>query len=251
MNPFNSLTHYDLKEENVTRYSDSFILIEKKNWDYNLAHNFQKDCVDYVRENKKVRIFIICNHPHCFTLGRGLQRNKELDGVELIDFNPELRQRLTIPLYDIKRGGGLTFHYPGQLICYPICSLGQKFDVYKVMNYLLDIATQTLIQKYGLNDLSYKQKLLGLWWNKKKLASIGIAVTRFITYHGMALNVLQDEVMNQQLQKVYPCGLPGSVYVSLQEILKGSDVYDEFWKLFKNELVSREMTSVQECLQGL
>ncbi|MFZ8934798.1 MAG: lipoyl protein ligase domain-containing protein [Bacteriovoracaceae bacterium] len=251
MNPLLSLSQYGLSEENVTRFSDHFILVEKKNWDYNLAHDFQQDCVSYIREHRKVRIFIICNHPHCFTLGRGLQKNKELQGVDLIDFNPELRQKLTIPLYDIKRGGGLTFHYPGQLICYPICSLGQKLDVYKVMNYLLDIAKETLIKNYGLTDLSYKEKLLGLWWNQKKMASIGIAVTRFITYHGMALNVLSDNVMNQQLQKVYPCGLPGSVYVSAQEVVGQDDIYDQFWDSFKNNLIARETASAQEYLEGL
>ncbi len=244
MNPFEQLEKYELNQEDISQLNSNLIIVEKRDWLYNLAHQFQLDCVEYVRNHRRLRIYIICNHPHCFTLGRGLQRNKDLAGIELIDFNPAMRERLSIPLFDIKRGGGLTFHYPGQLICYPVVSLGQKMDVYKVMNQLLGWAQGLLEQKYGLQNLSHKEKLLGLWWGDKKMASIGIAVSRFITYHGMAFNVLSDHVMNEQLQKVYPCGLPGSVYVSLQEALGREDVYEKFWQLFKETLIQDQLNAL-------
>lgn len=235
---------FGLENKDLSFITPKFILVEKRNWDYDKAHEFQKECVEFIRHNRDYKIFIICNHPHCFTLGRGLQKNKDLQGIELIDFAPNMKERLEIPLFDIKRGGGLTFHYPGQLICYPIVSLGKKLDVYKTMNFVLDIAKTIVEKEYGLENLSYKEKLLGLWWGKLKMASIGIAVSRFITYHGMAFNVVKDEVMKKELQKVFPCGLPGDVYVSLEEASKQNNIYDFFWEKYRELLVERVMSEL-------
>ncbi len=190
---------------------ENTFFIERWNADYQEVLELQEKCVELVRQNPKWSIFIFCNHPNCFTLGRGLQRAQEFN---LIDFDPSLKDRLPFPLYEIKRGGGLTFHHPGQWVLYPIINLNKKnLDVYKVMKTCLSFTAQILRDHFGINDLSHEEKLLGLWHNKKrKIASIGLAVSHFVTYHGISVNILKNEEMAKALMMVNPCGLPGEIY---------------------------------------
>jgi lipoate-protein ligase B len=90
---------------------------------------------------------------------------------------------------------------------------------------MVDILSMTkalLAQTYNLENLVVDRDLLGLWCygehSKQKLASIGLAITRFTTYHGMALNFLHDERMFQAIDQLNPCGLPGSVYQSIEKL---------------------------------
>ena len=82
--------------------SENIYVLEKWNWDYLEAEKFQLECVDFVHENPHISILIICSHPHCFTLGRGLQKVKGTTSQALVDFVPETE--LPFPLYNIKRG---------------------------------------------------------------------------------------------------------------------------------------------------
>jgi len=233
-----NFSEYNLEKEDLKLLGENLAIVEKWNWDYNDAHEFQKACVELVRKNPKLSIFIFCSHPHCLTLGKGLQKSKDPSFASLIDFDPRLRDRLDIPLFDIKRGGGLTFHYPGQWVLYPIVNLNRSdLDVYKVMNYVLGIATDVLKKSFGTKDLSYKEKMLGLWHKDRKLASIGLAVTHFVTYHGMALNILKDARMKNSLAMVNPCGLPGSTYVELESITAQTDIFKTFHENFKEKLL--------------
>lgn len=197
-------------------------VLKKWNWDYREAEEFQLKCVDYVYQNPHISIFIICSHPSCFTIGRGLQKIKETTKQVLIDYNHETV--LPYPLHSIKRGGGITFHYEGQFVLYPILSLTHhKLAVHDLMISIMEI-TKILIEKqYGLNGLNINKDLLGLWFEnifaKAKVASIGLAVKRFITYHGMAFNYFSDDKMFDSLKAIYPCGLPGDIYRDLELLL--------------------------------
>ena len=202
------------------RALENFIIVEKFNWDYLDCLKFQEWCVDFVynNESSKIDILIFTNHPSCFTLGRGLQK-KVTDPVELVDFCEDHKKKLTIPVYDIKRGGGLTFHHPGQVIIYPIINLTRhKLKVYSLMNNIMKIATRVLMKFGAPSKLDYCRDLLGLWYEDKKLASIGLQVRRFITFHGMALNLKSDKLVNENLSYIYPCGLPGSWYSSVDTL---------------------------------
>jgi lipoyl(octanoyl) transferase len=192
-------------------------IFKKWNWDYLEAEKFQLECVEFVNSNPHISIFLICSHPHCFTIGRGLQKVKEETGINLIDFNPDTN--LPFPLYQIKRGGGLTFHYPGQFVVYPIVNLTvNKISVYDLMIKILENTKQLLIENFGINNLIIRKDLFGLWTDQAKLASIGLAVSRFNTYHGLALNLFHDEEMFMALKNLYPCGIPGNLYKSLENI---------------------------------
>jgi lipoate-protein ligase B len=217
---------------------ENIYFIEKWNANYPEVLDLQERCVELVRQNPKWSIFIFCNHPNCFTLGRGLQRAQEFN---LIDFDPTLKERLPFPLYEIKRGGGLTFHHPGQWVLYPIINLNRKnIDVYKVMNTCLSITQKILQEKFHITDLSHEEKLLGLWHLKKrKVASIGLAVSHFVTYHGISLNILRNEEMSKALMLVNPCGLPGEIYQDVESIspLKLENPIKVFHEAFREHLL--------------
>jgi len=199
---------------------ENIYVLKKWNWEYAEAEQLQKDCVEFVRLNPKSCFLIFCSHPHCFTLGRGLQKIKD-ESITLVDFDQSMT--LPFPLHHINRGGGLTFHYPGQIVFYPIMNLTtHNMGVFDLMLKILALVQSELETKFGMNGLSVKRDLLGLWYendfSKAKVASIGLAATRFISYHGLALNFYNDERMFKVLETLHPCGLPGDFYRSIETL---------------------------------
>lgn len=195
-------------------------VFKKWNWDYLDAESFQLKCVEFVYQNPLISIFIICSHPHCLTMGRGLQKIKNSEH-QLMEFDRSLV--LPFPVYDIKRGGGLTFHYPGQLVLYPIVStIHHKIGVYDFMIKILHITKAILAFKLGMDETRVRTDLLGLWFENamtsSKIASIGLAASRFVTYHGLALNIYNDLPMFAALSSLYPCGLEGNLYRDLETL---------------------------------
>lgn len=214
------------------------LIITKKNWDYNTCLSFQELAASKIAENKNESVFIYCSHPTCLTMGRGLQR---MDG--LIDFDDELRKDLQIPLHDISRGGGLTFHHPNQFVFYPIISLEhKKIKVLDYMNQILKNVKVALEKSYALNGLDESRKYLGLWYEDKKVASIGLCTRRFVTFHGLALNLRIDNEVKNQLNKLYPCGLSFSTYMGMNEVL-GDGKEEEVFSLLKNCLLPLEINN--------
>jgi lipoyl(octanoyl) transferase len=215
---------------------ENIYILKKWNWDYLEAETFQLACVDYVQKNPHLSILIICSHPHCFTLGRGLQKIKSTVPYELIDHNQDIN--LSYPLHHIKRGGGLTFHYPGQFVFYPILNLTiNKLGVHDLMLSIMEFVKILIKEQYSLNGLEIKKDLLGLWFEgHSKLASIGLAVNRFNTYHGLALNYFHDELMFNALKATHPCGLPGDIYKSL-ELLLSAEISFLDRELFCNNFI--------------
>lgn len=223
----------------LTEIKENIFIVEKWNVEYLEVLSLQEKALELVRENPKWSIFILCNHPNCFTLGRGLQRAQEFN---LLEFDPGLKDRLPFPLYEIKRGGGLTFHHPGQWVLYPIINLNKKnLDVYKIMKTCLSLTQRILQEKFQINDLSHEEKLLGLWHNKnRKVASIGLAVSHFVTYHGISVNIVPNPAMAEALKMVNPCGLPGEIYQEVESISpnKLENPIQKFNESFKELIIS-------------
>ncbi len=215
---------------------DNFVIITKYKWDYLKALEFQEWCCEYVYLNTTVSFLIITNHLPCFTIGRGLQRNSIVsDG--LIDFDYNQAKRLTIPLHKIKRGGGITFHHSNQLVIYPIINLTeQNMKVYDLMERLLRIIVEVLENDFKVYDLDYCRKLLGLWHGNKKLASIGLQVRRFVTMHGVAVNIGECTRIEQNLTSIYPCGLPPNIYTSLNNLINKKVCPKKFGEIAQKRL---------------
>ena len=227
---------FELEPSDISKLNERTLLIKKWNWDYELAHNFQRHCLTLLDKNPSLRLVICCSHPRVFTHGRGLQRPKKGETLELVDFDKSLSGSLPFPYFQIERGGGLTFHHPGQMIIYPILRLNPKtLSLSSMIDTLLDTAIE-ILQEWGITNLSHTNKLLGLWHGEKKLASMGIAIEKLTTFHGMALNFYQDEEMKKALMKLNPCGLKAETYTSVEEIM---NLQDKNLEVFSNTFLRR------------
>ncbi len=216
---------------NVTEL-DNTIIITKWLWDYESFLEYQTYYQQVVRESEKLKIFLICNHPHCFTLGRGNERGNS----DLIDFPDESLSNLDLPSYKIHRGGGITFHHPGQWIFYPIMKISPNYTLEDHMCWQLKLISNTLRENFNLDYVVATKKTMGVWYQKKKVASIGVGVKRFVTEHGIATNILFDDRMKQALSQINPCGLNSSVYTSLSEIISKQVSIDSFDSVIRGRL---------------
>lgn len=209
---------YGLSVEDTALMDDRSLVVVKWNWDYEKAHAFQKECVKLLQDHPRQRVFIICSHPRLFTMGRGLQRPKKGQTLTLTDYTGDGTD-LPFPLHRIERGGGLTFHHPGQMIFYPIVKLNPKtLSLSRMIDDVFQFTSDTL-SLWGLKGTNSENELLGLWKENRKLASMGIAIERLTTYHGMALNFHTDLAMKTAMQSLSPCGINPSTYASVDEFI--------------------------------
>jgi len=149
---------------------------------------------------------LIVEHHAVITLGARQSANKVLASKE------DLAQR-HINVVDIRRGGGTTAHNPGQLVFYPILNLQQlNLGISEYIRELESIGVE-LLEQLGVH--AERQKgFPGLWIGTKKIASIGVRVSKFVTFHGMAINIQNDLSI---FDLITPCGLNG---VEMTSVLK-------------------------------
>ena len=158
-----------------------------------LMQRYRSECEDTL---------LLLEHPSVFTIGRGGNANNLLtpDGVSV---------------HRVGRGGDVTYHGPGQLVGYPILHLeahGRDVHAYlrRIEAVLIEVLAHYQIHAHCQNGLT------GVWVGGEKIASIGIGVRHWITYHGFALNVATDL---RYFADIIPCGLVGVQMTSLTEIL--------------------------------
>lgn len=211
----------DLKipSESTVKLIDKTLFLEKWEWDYQDFLTFQKQAQLIIQKNRDYKVYIFCNHPHCFTLGRGNERGQE----ELVDFNKQLIKNLKYKVHTIHRGGGITFHYPGQWIFYPVVAISSTYTLDDHMCLLLKSVTEVLKKSFSLEKAMTAKKLMGIWCDRQKLASIGIGLNRFVTEHGLALNLNYDVDMFEELKKINPCGMNPTTYIALSQLKKDHD----------------------------
>nr|BDT28020.1 lipoyl(octanoyl) transferase LipB [Bacteriovorax sp. HI3] len=213
------LEDFSLTPQDIQVHATTAVII-KKSWPYELAHSFQEIMVEKIYEHPDESLFIFCSHPSCLTLGRGLQKTAT-DIIPLIDFDPLIEEQLSLKIHRIKRGGGITFHHERQIVLYPMISLDhKKYKVFDFMLLALSLIKNVLEKKYGLQSLEVRSDLLGLWAKQFKIASIGLSTRKFVTYHGVALNLGEDQKIQEALSMIFPCGLPGSAYSNVSRILQ-------------------------------
>ena len=167
-----------------------------------LQHRFrEKRCRDEI-----ANIVLILEHPDTITLGARQSANK------LLADRKDLAQK-HIDVIDIRRGGGTTAHNPGQLVFYPILHLQQlNLGISEYIRELESIGAE-LLEQLGVH--AERQKgYPGLWVGAKKIASIGVRVSKFVTYHGMAINIQNDLSI---FDFIAPCGLDD---VEMTSVLK-------------------------------
>jgi lipoyl(octanoyl) transferase len=190
------------------------------------------------REGFAPDVLLLLEHPHTITLGRNANpENLLVSGTELDARN--------VPLFNADRGGDITYHGPGQLVGYPIIQLekGER-DIHLYM-YNLE---HSLIQLLALHKIAAgrAEGMTGVWSNGRKIASMGVHISRWITRHGFALNVNTDLSF---FRLIIPCGLADKQMTSMQEMLGARlelrDIAEQYAMEF-GSIFHRRITTISE-----
>jgi lipoate-protein ligase B len=190
---------------------------------YEKVREFQLNLLELRAKDLISDTVLFLEHEPVITRGRGLQ----FTGVPRPRHMP-LMQSLPpgLSFAESERGGDLTYHGPGQLVVYPICKLdGSGFAPHHDIEAFLRKLEKALIDclaKYGLNG-SAKQNATGVWMGDKKVASVGIAIKKWVTYHGIAINCVNDL---KPFYFISPCGFNPEVMTRLSDWVK----LDSFWR---------------------
>ena len=143
-------------------------------------------------------LLILVEHPAVVTLGRRKADNK-------LPVSEDFLRSRGIELFEVERGGGVTFHGPGQLVGYPIVNLERhKLD----LHWYLRQVEEALIRTLGVYDIGAERNagFTGVWTGGRKIASIGVHARNWVTWHGFALNVKTDLTY---FNLMTPCGIDG------------------------------------------
>ncbi|MFZ1518036.1 MAG: lipoyl(octanoyl) transferase LipB [Ignavibacteriaceae bacterium] len=177
--------------------------------DYKDAWDLQKSVHQLRVENKIDDVLFLLEHPHTYTLGKTADKENLVGDKKYLDENK-------ISVYDIDRGGDITYHGPGQIVGYPIISLTNwQQDTHKYLRALEEVIIKVCAE-YDL-DGSRVDKYTGVWLDDRKICAIGIKVSRWITMHGFAFNVNTDLKL---FNGIIPCGITDKDVTSLNRELK-------------------------------
>jgi len=201
-------------------------LISRNYIDYLKAIKFMEQRVEGIINKKELELIWLLSHPNIYTVG--ITSNKK-----------DFIQKPTIPVYKTNRGGKITYHGPGQRIVYLMINLNKKKDIRYFIKLLEKISIETL-KEFNVVSESRKDRI-GIWVTKlnnrslakeKKIGSIGIRIKKWISYHGISLNVKPN--LNY-FKYINPCGIKDFESTSLKEL--GIDVkMEEFDKVLLEKI---------------
>ena len=161
----------------------------------------QESLRNKVLKNKTDNYLILVEHDHVYTLGKNANSNNILNS--------------TCEIIQTQRGGDVTYHGPGQLVAYPIINLKKKKIGVKNYISMIEKLISNILIDYNLEPQILKEET-GVWVQDKKIASIGIHVTRGVTMHGLAINVNTDL---SYFENIISCGIQGVKMTSLDKEL--------------------------------
>lgn len=164
---------------------------------YAEAWQLQRDIFADVLAGTRPNTFLLCEHPDVITLGRNARTdaNLVLSREELIGRGYEV--------FDVDRGGDVTYHGPGQLVGYPILRLADfREDLGWYMRSIEELIIRG-IRGYGVEG-GRREKMSGVWIDDRKICAIGVRASRWVTMHGFALNVTTDL---ERFEAIVPCGI--------------------------------------------
>jgi len=196
------------------KFEDLGLIEYKEAWDYQteLFQDIVNTKIENRKENKETvtpNYLLFCEHPHVFTLGKsGSEENLLL--------NEAMLKMRNAKYYKINRGGDITYHGPGQLVGYPIFDLDHFFtDIHKYMRFLEEAVILTL-SEYGIES-GRVEGLTGVWLDgdkptARKICAMGVKSSRWVTMHGLALNVNADL---SYFNNIVPCGISDKAVTSM------------------------------------
>jgi lipoate-protein ligase B len=189
--------------------------------EYGEVWALQRELVGKRQRDEIPDTLVLVEHPHVITLGRGTHRENVLAPGDT-------------PIFEIERGGDVTYHGPGQLVGYPIFLLRQpERDLHVYLRNLEEALIRT-VGRFGIAG-ERKEGWTGVWTagGARKLASIGVAVKRWVTLHGFALNVSTDLA---RFAAINPCGLEATTMASMSSVLDREIAFDEVKAAARDEL---------------
>lgn len=214
----------------LVKFIDLGLSDYKKTWEFQ-TELFDKNIAIKIDNRKEHDItlhkmttnyLIFCEHPHVYTLGKsGSEAN--------LLINEAILKQQEAEYYKINRGGDITYHGPGQLVAYPIFDLESYFftDIHKYMRALEEAIILT-IGEYGLKG-ERADGLTGVWLDggnsrARKICAMGVKSSRWVTMHGLALNVNPDMTY---FNNIVPCGIEDKSVTSLSKELGRNVSMDE------------------------
>lgn len=202
---------------------------------YELALTKQLELVETLHKQELPGYLIFCQHPPVVTLGRATQPG------DVFAWKGNT--------VEVSRGGRATYHGPNQLVVYPILNLTRPRkgrSSHEIAGYLrtLESAIAQVISDYGVANVvgrslqknpltQVENNETGVWIGTQKIASLGIGVRKWITFHGAAINLIEDP---EAFQGMNPCGLKSNVMTSLEKETGKSIDIDEFKKRLRSHL---------------
>ena len=234
-----------MQQRPMVRVRDLGRIDYKQAWD--LQEELLKTAVDCKISNRKNETAVMpqqhllfCEHPHVYTLGKsGAFENLLLDEAHL--------QQIDAQFYKINRGGDITYHGPGQLVMYPILDLEQFFtDIHQYLRYLEEAVIRTLAE-FQITAARY-EGLTGVWIDAdtpraRKICAMGVKCSRWITMHGIALNVSPDL---GYFGNIVPCGIQDKAVTSIAKELGREVSNTEVQKVLLREMSAVFNFSIQE-----
>lgn len=197
---------------------------------YSSALHRQLDLVDLIQREHARETLVFCSHPPVVTLGRGTR-----DG-DVFGWMGEA--------VEVNRGGRATYHGPSQIVVYPIVDLNTRGrDLHKFMRLLEDAIIFTLAD-FGIKSEGRSVQTqdgeaeaveaTGVWIGPRKIASIGIGVRKWMSFHGLALNVDHDP---HAFEGMKPCGFAPGTMISMEEILGSRPEREDVKKSLRTHLL--------------
>ena len=193
--------------------------------DYAEAHRLQKELQAKRISGEITNTVLLLEHPPVLTMGRSAKNQHVLAP-------PEVLEARGISVHDVGRGGDVTYHGPGQLVAYPIIDLKpDRRDVRKYMWSLEETMIRTCAD-FGLSATRV-EGLNGAWIGERKVGAVGVRISRWVTMHGLALNVNSDLT---HFELIVPCGIQDkavtSVSAELGRTVGVADVLDPLARHF-------------------
>lgn len=192
--------------------------------DYKQAYELQKSIFEEIKNRHFNAALILCRHHPVVTFGRQARKDN-------IRVTPQELEKTGIGFFRIERGGDVTYHGPGQIVAYPIFDLAYfKKDIHLFLRNLEDVGIG-LLSDLGIKGVRRKG-FTGVWIGAQKIASIGIAIRNWITFHGMSINIRRDDLTNFKL--IRPCGL--DIEMTCLEAITGKSIKMDY---LNTRLISR------------
>ena len=205
---------------------------------YAEAVELQHSVRDALRRGEGPERLLLLEHPHVYTLGRNAGASDVLAG-------PEWLRARGVEVAECNRGGQVTYHGPGQLVGYPVVDLNpDRRDIRRYVRDVQEALVRTLAE-YGIEAHPRDgAEHIGVWVGERKIASIGVHLSRWITTHGFALNVSTDL---SYFSGIIPCGLSQVEMTSVEQLTAQAPTLPDiaavcarhFGEIFGRELVAQ------------